>query len=132
MASNGVPSQLSVTKSESVVIPPTGLNPKAKGFYLLSNLDQTFPYPIEIVFAYENNNGTNNNIDVSDILKKSLGKVLQDFYPLEGGMDVSSDGRALVDCGAGHGGVPFVEAYCDEDMAQAVGILLRLMTSWRS
>ncbi|KAH6837393.1 hypothetical protein C2S53_010795 [Perilla frutescens var. hirtella] len=43
------------------------------------------------------------------------------YYPLVGGVDVSWDGRMLVDCGGGDGGVPFVEAFSDEEMAAAVG-----------
>lgn len=117
--------QFLVTKSERVVIHPTGEKTTPKGFYMLSNLDQTFPYPIEIVFKYENNTD-NGNIDVCDVLKKSLGKVLAEFYPLAGGMDVSWDGRMLVDCGGGHGGVPFVEAFCNHDMASTVGDITKV------
>ncbi|KAH6788674.1 hypothetical protein C2S51_003680 [Perilla frutescens var. frutescens] len=101
-------------------ISPNGKNPPPRGLYMLSNLDQTFPYPIEIVFAFKKNS-SDINVDVAQVLKQSLGKALEMYYPLVGGVDVSWDGRMLVDCGGGDGGVPFVEALSDEEMAAAVG-----------
>ncbi|KAH6780962.1 hypothetical protein C2S52_012199 [Perilla frutescens var. hirtella] len=108
-------------KSDVVFVSPNGKNSTPNGLmYKLSNLDQTFPYPIEIVFAFKKNSN-NINVDVAKVLKQSLAQVLEVYYPLVGGVDVSWDGKMLVDCGGGDGGVPFVEAFSDEEMAAAVG-----------
>ncbi|KAI3457667.1 hypothetical protein Pfo_014330 [Paulownia fortunei] len=109
---------LSVKKFETVVVRPTGKNPTPKGLYMLSNLDQTIPFPIEVVFAFERNS---TNIEVGEVLKQSLGKVLDEYYPLAGGLDMNWDGKLVVDCDGGEGGVLFVEAFSDDEMAVAVG-----------
>ncbi|CAA3015432.1 omega-hydroxypalmitate O-feruloyl transferase [Olea europaea subsp. europaea] len=100
----------SVRKLEPVQVVPTGKTPE--GLYLLSNLDQTFPYPIEIVFAF-NGNGTNIN-NPSEILKTSLAKILQVLYPFAGCLDTSWDGKIIVNC-TGHS-VLFVEPYSEDEM----------------
>lgn len=116
-------STLSLTKRRSLIITPTTENPSSKALYMLSNLDQMYPFLIEVAFAYENKNM---HVDVIDVLKKSLGKVLDEYYPLVGGLEMSWDGNMVVDCGGGHGGVPFVEAFCDQDMASAVGDITKI------
>ncbi|KAL2482191.1 Omega-hydroxypalmitate O-feruloyl transferase [Forsythia ovata] len=98
-------------KVEPVQVVPSGKTPG--GLYLLSNLDQTFPYPIEIVFAYKGN-GTNIVKNPTEILKTSLAKILEDFYPFAGCLDTTWDGKMMVNCTGD--GVLFVEALIDEDM----------------
>ncbi|CDP22176.1 unnamed protein product [Coffea canephora] len=91
---------------------PAGKTPG--GLYFLSNLDQTFPYPVEIVFSYKGKgNGTNKTS--AEVLKTELAtKVLVEFYPLAGCVATSWDGKMLVRCNGE--GVPFVEATCEYEM----------------
>ncbi|KAL3849313.1 hypothetical protein ACJIZ3_011195 [Penstemon smallii] len=107
-----------VTKSKPVNVLPMGEKSSPKGIYMLSNLDQTFPYPIEILFAFEK---VNNTINCVEILKESLSKALDEFYPLAWKVDVSWDGKMMVNSNAGDCGVPFLEAFCNEEMAVTIG-----------
>lgn len=81
--------------------------------YFLSNLDQIFAYPMEIVFSYKGKeNGTNETS--TEVLKTALAKVLVEFYPLAGCLTTSFDGKMFVRCNGE--GVPFVEATCEHKM----------------
>ncbi|KAL8477273.1 hypothetical protein ACS0TY_029531 [Phlomoides rotata] len=115
-------SPLSTTKINMVRPLPAGKDPTdPKGLYMLSNLDQIVPYIIEVIVAYKNTRYHKVEVDACMILKESLGKVLEEYYPLVGRVELGSDGKMVVDCDGGEGGVPFGEAFFDEEMAVAVG-----------
>ncbi|XP_039173418.1 omega-hydroxypalmitate O-feruloyl transferase-like [Eucalyptus grandis] len=84
------------------------------GLYALSNLDQTFPYVIEIVFAFEGEGRGRCPVAIETI-RESLAKALVEFYPFAGRLVVGSDGRMVVRC-TGEG-VPFIEATLEDDIA---------------
>lgn len=84
------------------------------GLYALSNLDQTFPYVIEIVFTFEGE-GRGRRPAAIETIRESLAKALVEFYPFAGRLVVGSDGRMAVRC-TGEG-VPFVEATSEDDIA---------------
>ncbi|EOX98776.1 HXXXD-type acyl-transferase family protein, putative [Theobroma cacao] len=92
---------LTVKKQEPVLVRPA--EKTLDGLYLLSNLDQTFPYPIEIAFAYRKR--TEN---AADIIKESLAKILVKFHPFAGCLSETWDEKMIVRCSGE--GVPFVEA----------------------
>ncbi|XVE62641.1 hypothetical protein DITRI_Ditri06bG0135200 [Diplodiscus trichospermus] len=73
------------------------------GLYLLSNLDQTYPFSVEIVLAYRKGKG-----NATEMIKESLAKILVKFYPFAGSLTTASNGKMAVRC-TGEG-VPFVEA----------------------
>ncbi|XP_030550338.2 omega-hydroxypalmitate O-feruloyl transferase-like [Rhodamnia argentea] len=83
------------------------------GLYALSNLDQTFPYVIEIVFAFEGE-GRGRRKSAVETMRESLAEVLVKFYPFAGRLVVGNDGRMAVKC-TGEG-VPFVEAVSASDI----------------
>ncbi|XP_022762417.1 omega-hydroxypalmitate O-feruloyl transferase-like [Durio zibethinus] len=101
-ACNGTAKAFAVKKQEAVQV----VRPAEKtynGLYFLSNLDHTFPYPIEIVFAYKN--GMENAVET---IKESLAKILVEFYPFAGCLSVTWDGKMIVRSNGE--GVPFVKA----------------------
>ncbi|GLT47468.1 hypothetical protein SLA2020_211650 [Shorea laevis] len=98
---------MTVKKLEPVLVHPAAET--FKGLYFLSNIDQTFPYPIEIMFSYEGNGMGNEN--AADVMKESLAKNLVKFYPLAGSLTLGLDGKMHVQC-TGEG-VLFVEATSD-------------------
>ncbi|KAL8478113.1 hypothetical protein ACS0TY_030124 [Phlomoides rotata] len=54
-----------------------------------SNLDQTFPLPFDILFAFQTNSSLIKvGVDVGGILKQSLSKALEVYYPLAGRLKV--------------------------------------------
>lgn len=109
----------SFSKAKIEMVRP-GKNPSdPKGLYMLSNLDQIVPYIIEVIMTYKIK--TSYEDDVGKILKESLRKVLEEYYPLAGRVKVGSDGKFVVDCDGGEGGVPFGESFIDKEMAVAIG-----------
>lgn len=76
---------------------------------MFSNLYQTFPPPIEVLFSYEA--GRENS---PEILRESLAKVLVKFYPFAGCLTRGWDGKLLARCTGD--GVPSVEAVLDNDL----------------
>nr|UJH94664.1 alcohol acyltransferase 2 [Jasminum sambac] len=101
---------ISVKKREPVKVVPSGMPPK--GLYMLSNLDQVFPYPIKIVYAYKGN-GTNIT-NHGEILRTSLAEILDYYYPFAGCLERTWDGKMMVNCTGD--GVSFVEAFSEDDM----------------
>ncbi|XP_039173434.1 omega-hydroxypalmitate O-feruloyl transferase-like [Eucalyptus grandis] len=87
------------------------------GLYALSNLDQTFPFVIETVFAF-NGKGRGRCSAAIETIRESLAKALVEFYPFAGRLVMGSDGRMVVRC-TGEG-VPFVEATSEDDIAVLV------------
>ncbi|XP_056159444.1 omega-hydroxypalmitate O-feruloyl transferase-like isoform X2 [Syzygium oleosum] len=83
------------------------------GLYALSNLDQTFPYLIEIIFAFKGE-GRGKRFATMETIRESLAKALVEFYPFAGRLVVGSDGKMAVRC-TGEG-VPFVEAMSEDDI----------------
>ncbi|KAL8512949.1 hypothetical protein ACS0TY_019202 [Phlomoides rotata] len=105
---------------DTVRVHPNAKNPTdPKGLYTLSNLDQALLLPFDILFAFQTNNSLF-NVDVGGILKESLSKALEVYYPLAGRLKMGLGGKMVVDCDV-EGGVPFAEAFFDEDMVVAVG-----------
>ncbi|GLT64717.1 hypothetical protein SLA2020_371920 [Shorea laevis] len=98
---------MTVKKLEPVLVHPAAET--FKGLYFLSNIDQTFPSPIEIMFSYEGNGTGNEN--AADVMKESLAKNLVKFYPLAGSLTLGLDRKMHVQC-TGEG-VLFVEATSD-------------------
>ncbi|XP_039173435.1 omega-hydroxypalmitate O-feruloyl transferase-like [Eucalyptus grandis] len=83
------------------------------GLYILSNLDQTFPYVIETVLTFKGE-GRGRPPTTIETIKDSLAKALVEFYPFAGRLVVGSDGRMAVRC-TGEG-VLFVEATSEDDI----------------
>ncbi|KAI6678549.1 hypothetical protein NL676_039345, partial [Syzygium grande] len=83
------------------------------GLYALSNLDQTIPYVIEIVFAFKGE-GKGRSFALMETIKESLAEALVEFYPFAGRLVAGSDGKMAVRC-TGEG-VPFVEATSENDI----------------
>ena len=102
-------------KLEPILVQPAAKT--YKGLYFLSNLDQTFPYPIEIVFTYKND-GIGKSPS-SEFLKETLAKTLVEFYPFAGCLTTTWDGRMIVRCTGK--GVPFVEAFSEKNMGEVLG-----------
>ncbi|XWS68289.1 hypothetical protein CRYUN_Cryun04dG0078100 [Craigia yunnanensis] len=102
LACNGTAKKVAVVeKQEPVLIRPA--EKTFDGIYHLSNLDQTYPFFVEIVFAYRKGMG-----NAAEMIKESLAKILVEFYPFAGCLTVTWDGKMVVRC-TGEG-VPFVEA----------------------
>ncbi|CAK7338240.1 unnamed protein product [Dovyalis caffra] len=96
-----------VRRQEPVLVRPAGET--FNGLFLLSNLDQTFPRPIEVLLAFKTSKE-----NAPQILKDSLAKVLVEFYPIAGCLARGWDDKILVRC-TGEG-VPFVEAVSDNQL----------------
>ncbi|KAH6788673.1 hypothetical protein C2S51_003679 [Perilla frutescens var. frutescens] len=111
-----------ISLANFMTVRPTGENRAPEGLYKVSNLDQTVPYPIEVIFLFQTENY---NVNVGEVLKQSLKKVLEEYYPLAGRLKMGCDGRMVVDCsGGGEYGIPFVEAFSDEEVVVAVGNII--------
>lgn len=101
---------LRVHKKEPTLVPP--MAETKNGLYYLSNLDQNIAVTVQTIYCFKSQDKSNEQI--FDILRKSLSKVLVDFYPLAGRLTVSDDGKLIVDC-TGEGAV-FVEAVAECDL----------------
>ncbi|XP_010065637.3 omega-hydroxypalmitate O-feruloyl transferase [Eucalyptus grandis] len=84
------------------------------GLYALSNLDQTFLFAVEIVFAFSGE-GRGRCSATIETIRESLAKALVQFYPFAGRLVMGIDGRIAVRC-TGEG-VPFVEVTSEDDIA---------------
>ncbi|KAI6678559.1 hypothetical protein NL676_039355 [Syzygium grande] len=83
------------------------------GLYALSNLDQTFPYVIEIVFAFKGE-GKGRRSTLMEMIRESLAEALVEFYPFAGKIVMGSDGKMAVRY-TGEG-VPFIEAMSENEI----------------
>ncbi|XWS63139.1 hypothetical protein CRYUN_Cryun06bG0070800 [Craigia yunnanensis] len=102
LACNGTAKKVAVVeKQETVRI--RAAETTFDGLYLLSNLDQIYPFSVDVVFAYRKGMG-----NAAETIKESLAKILVEFYPFAGCLTVAWNGKMVVRC-TGEG-VPFVEA----------------------
>ncbi|XP_056159285.1 omega-hydroxypalmitate O-feruloyl transferase-like [Syzygium oleosum] len=88
------------------------------GLYVLSNLEQTLPDTVEIIFASKGE-GRVRRFTATEMLRESLAEVVVGFYPFAGRLVMGSNGKMAVRC-TGEG-VPFVEASMSEDDIQMLG-----------
>ncbi|KAF8019773.1 hypothetical protein BT93_G0459 [Corymbia citriodora subsp. variegata] len=107
--------KLEVKIVNEVRVPPA--RETSGGLYALSNLDQTFPYVIEIVLTFKGE-GRGRRSTAVETMRESLAEALVEFYPFAGRLVVGSDGWMAVRC-TGEG-IPFVEA-TSEDGIGALG-----------
>ncbi|KAM0937923.1 putative omega-hydroxypalmitate O-feruloyl transferase [Dioscorea sansibarensis] len=82
-------------------------------YYYLSNLDQNIAVVMKTVHVYKAVEGKSTE-DVCRVIKDALAKVLEYYYPCEGTLTVSQEGKLIVRCDGR--GVPFVEAVADCDL----------------
>ncbi|XP_039173445.1 omega-hydroxypalmitate O-feruloyl transferase-like [Eucalyptus grandis] len=97
--------------TDAVIVSPA--RETSGGLYVLSNLDQTYPHMIEIVFAFKGE-GRGSCSTATETIRASLAEVLVDFYPFASRLVMGSDGKMAATC-TGEG-VLFVEAMSDEDI----------------
>lgn len=101
--SNGNCFQLSVKLREPALVAPAEETPK--GMYFLSNLDQNIAVIVRTVYCFKS--GERGTEKAGEMIKKALKKVLVHYYPLAGRLNISTEGKLIVDC-TGEGAV-FVE-----------------------
>jgi omega-hydroxypalmitate O-feruloyl transferase len=82
-------------------------------YYYLSNLDQNIAVIMKTVHLYKPTEKSTDGI--FSVLKESLSKVLVHYYPNDGSLMLSEEGKLIVQ-NNGHG-VPFVEAETDCELA---------------
>jgi omega-hydroxypalmitate O-feruloyl transferase len=82
-------------------------------YYYLSNLDQNIAVIMKTVHLYKPTEKSTDGI--FSVLKESLSKVLVHYYPNDGSLMLSQEGKLIVK-NNGHG-VPFVEAETDCEMS---------------
>ncbi|XP_068669591.1 omega-hydroxypalmitate O-feruloyl transferase-like isoform X2 [Aristolochia californica] len=78
-------------------------------FYFLSNLDQNIAVIMQTIHFFKGEKGK--TLNVCQVIREALAKVLVHFYPLAGKLTVSPEGKLVVNC-TGEG-VQFVEAVAD-------------------
>ncbi|KAI6678562.1 hypothetical protein NL676_039358 [Syzygium grande] len=83
------------------------------GLHVLSNLDQTLPNTVEIIFASKGE-GRGMRFTAIEMLRESLAEVVIGFYPFTGRLVMGSDGKMAVRCRGE--GVPFIEAMTEDDI----------------
>ncbi|KAF1885854.1 hypothetical protein Lal_00042728 [Lupinus albus] len=96
--------QLSLKLSEPNLVTPA--EETKKGKYFLSNLDQNIAVNIRTVYCFKDEKKGNEN--VGEVMKNALKKVLVHYYPLAGRLNISSEGKLIIDC-TGEGAM-YVEA----------------------
>ncbi|KAF7819390.1 Omega-hydroxypalmitate O-feruloyl transferase [Senna tora] len=77
-----------------------------KGMYFLSNLDQNIAVIVRTVYCFKS--AEKGNEKAGEVIKNALKKVLVHYHPLAGRLNISSEGKLIVDC-TGEGAL-FVEA----------------------
>ncbi|BBH03645.1 HXXXD-type acyl-transferase family protein, partial [Prunus dulcis] len=102
--------ELSVKKEEPTLVPPA--EETEKGLYYLSNLDQNIAVIVRTIYCFKSD--LKGNEEAVEIIKSALSKVLVHYYPLAGRLNISTEGKLIVDC-TGDGAV-FVEAEANCEM----------------
>ncbi|KAJ0981933.1 hypothetical protein J5N97_010188 [Dioscorea zingiberensis] len=82
-------------------------------YYYLSNLDQNIAVVMKTVHVYRAVEGKSTE-EVCRVMKEALAKILVHYYPCEGSLTISQEGKLIVRCDGS--GVPFVEAVADCDL----------------
>ncbi|XP_054798768.1 omega-hydroxypalmitate O-feruloyl transferase [Prosopis cineraria] len=101
---NGNGFQLSVKLNEPVLVTPAEKTPK--GMYFLSNLDQNIAVTVRTIYCFKSPEKGNDK--AGEVIKNALKEVLVHYYPLAGRLNISTEGKLIVDC-TGEGAL-FVEA----------------------
>ncbi|KAJ8537050.1 hypothetical protein K7X08_035451 [Anisodus acutangulus] len=96
--------ELIVKQGEPTLVPPA--EETEKGQYYLSNLDQNIAVPVRTIYCFKSEE--KGNVNVVEVIKEALSKVLVHYYPLAGRLTISQEMKLIVDC-SGEGAV-FVEA----------------------
>ncbi|KAK7290524.1 hypothetical protein RIF29_05013 [Crotalaria pallida] len=104
--------QLSVKLSEPSLVLPA--EETKKGTYFLSNLDQNIAVIIRTVYCFKAEEKGNEK--AVEVIKNALKKVLVHYYPLAGRLNISSEGKLIVEC-TGEGAL-FVEAEANCSMEE--------------
>ncbi|KAI4348341.1 hypothetical protein L6164_009076 [Bauhinia variegata] len=112
--SNGDCFQLGVKLGEPTLVPPA--EETEKGMYYLSNLDQNIAVIVRTVYCFKL--AEKGNEKAGEVIKNALKKVLVHYYPLAGRLNISSEGKLIVNC-TGEGAI-FVEAEANCSM-EAIG-----------
>lgn len=99
--------QLRVKQGEPTLVSPA--EETEKGLYFLSNLDQNIAVTVRTIYCFKSDEKDNSK--AGEVIKNALKKVLVHYYPLAGRLEISSEGKLIVDC-TGEGAV-FVEAEAD-------------------
>ncbi|KAI9120574.1 hypothetical protein K1719_007607 [Acacia pycnantha] len=113
---NGNGFQLEVRSGKPTLVPPA--EETERGIYFLSNLDQNIAVIVRTVYFFKMAEKGNNK--AGEVLKNALSKVLVQYYPLAGRLNVSSEGKLMVEC-TGEGAL-FVEAEANCSMEEISGI----------
>lgn len=103
--SNGNCFQLSVKQREPTLVTPA--EETQKGMYFLSNLDQNIAVIVRTVYCFKSPDKQGNE-KAGEVIKNALKKVLVHYYPLAGRLNISTEGKLIVDC-TGEGAL-YVEA----------------------
>ncbi|KAK4351118.1 hypothetical protein RND71_030431 [Anisodus tanguticus] len=96
--------ELIMKQGEPTLVPPA--EETVKGQYYLSNLDQNIAVPVRTIYCFKSEE--KGNVNVVEVIKEALSKILVHYYPLAGRLTISQEMKLIVDC-SGEGAV-FVEA----------------------
>lgn len=94
-------------KEPALVLPAEEIE---KGLYFLSNLDQNIAVIVRTIYCFKPDDEKENDKAV-EVIRHALEKVLVHYYPLAGRLEISSEGKLIINC-SGEGAV-FVEAEAD-------------------
>lgn len=104
--------QLTVELSEPTLVTPAEETPK--GMYFLSNLDQNIAVTVRTIYCFKS--PEKGNEKAGEVIKNALKKVLVHYYPLAGRLNISAEGKLIVDCT--EEGALFVEAEANLSMEE--------------
>ncbi|PON95416.1 Transferase [Trema orientale] len=106
--SNGNVLELRVKRGEPTLVSPA--EETQKGFYFLSNLDQNIAVIVRTIYCFKSDEEKGND-KAGEEIRNALEEVLVHYYPLAGRLEISSEGKLIINC-SGEGAV-FVEAEAD-------------------
>lgn len=101
--------ELRVKRGEPTFVSPA--EETEKGLYYLSNLDQNVAVIVRTIYCFKSDDDEKDNDKAGEVIRKALEKVLVQYYPFAGRLEISSEGKLIINC-SGEGAV-FVEAEAD-------------------
>ncbi|XP_062105396.1 omega-hydroxypalmitate O-feruloyl transferase-like [Humulus lupulus] len=105
---NGNVFELRVKREEPTLVVPA--EETEKGLYFLSNLDQNIAVIVRTIYCFKPDTEKEKD-KAGEVIRSALERVLVHYYPLAGRLEISSEGKLIINC-SGEGAV-FVEAEAD-------------------